>query len=107
MTTAITISNKMRESSLNQLLSRNDILDIYIGSERDTVGPRFTGPRYTGTPIYREDKVPRYRKLTVFRPDKPGTPIYRAKSFPPRIPVNRGPTVGRYYSHSSSQNKIS
>eukprot|EP00116_Pleurobrachia_bachei_P002697 sb/3462959/ len=26
-------------------------------------------------------------------PDIPGTPIYRAKWFPPRIPVNRGPTV--------------
>eukprot|EP00116_Pleurobrachia_bachei_P009428 sb/3469690/ len=36
---------------------------------------------------------PRYRKLTVFHPDIPGTPIYRAKRFPPSIPVNRGPTV--------------
>eukprot|EP00116_Pleurobrachia_bachei_P000762 sb/3461024/ len=26
-------------------------------------------------------------------PDIPGTPIYRAKWLPPRIPVNRGPTV--------------
>eukprot|EP00116_Pleurobrachia_bachei_P010610 sb/3470872/ len=58
-----------------------------------TVGPRFTGPRYTGTPIYREIKFPRSRKLTIFHPDIPGTPIYRAKSFPPKIPVNRGPTV--------------
>eukprot|EP00116_Pleurobrachia_bachei_P014324 sb/3474586/ len=57
-----------------------------------TVGPRFTGPRYTGTPIYREIKFPQYRKLMVFDPDIPGTPIYRAKPFPPRIPVNRGPT---------------
>eukprot|EP00116_Pleurobrachia_bachei_P006663 sb/3466925/ len=27
-------------------------------SNRFTVGPRFTGPRYTGTPIYREEKFP-------------------------------------------------
>ena len=24
----------------------------------DTVGPRFTGPRFTGTPIHREDNLP-------------------------------------------------
>ena len=49
-----------------------------------TVGPRFTG---------RISFPGRYRKLTVFHPDIPGTPIYRAKPFPPSIPVNRGPTV--------------
>eukprot|EP00116_Pleurobrachia_bachei_P018746 sb/3479008/ len=42
---------------------------------------------------------PRYRKLTVFHPDIPGTPIYRAKSFPPRVPVNRGPTVSCHDYH--------
>ena len=29
----------------------------------------------------------------MLSPDIPGTPIYRAKWLPPRIPVNRGPTV--------------
>eukprot|EP00116_Pleurobrachia_bachei_P011072 sb/3471334/ len=37
--------------------------------------------------------ISRYRKLTVFDPDMPGTPIYRANPFPPSIPVNRDPTV--------------
>eukprot|EP00116_Pleurobrachia_bachei_P009924 sb/3470186/ len=44
-------------------------------------------------PNYRNPDFPRYRKLTIFDPDIPGTPIYRAKSFPPSIPVYRGPTV--------------
>eukprot|EP00116_Pleurobrachia_bachei_P016363 sb/3476625/ len=53
------------------------------------VGPRFTGPRFTGRIIF-----PRNSKLTVFDPDIPSTPIYRAKPFPSiSIPVNRGPTV--------------
>eukprot|EP00116_Pleurobrachia_bachei_P005613 sb/3465875/ len=50
--------------------------------------PQFTGSRFTGSIIF-----PRNRKLTVFDPDIPGTPIYRAKPFTPSIPVNRGPTV--------------
>eukprot|EP00116_Pleurobrachia_bachei_P002051 sb/3462313/ len=33
---------------------------------------------------------PQNRKFRVFDPDIPGTPIYRAKSFPPSILVNRG-----------------
>ena len=48
-----------------------------------TVGARFTG----------KINFPRYRKLAVFNPDIPGTPIYRAKPFPPSNLVNRGPTV--------------
>eukprot|EP00116_Pleurobrachia_bachei_P000523 sb/3460785/ len=35
-------------------------------------------------------------------PDIPGTPIYRAKSFPPSIPVNRGPTVVNFFVDLSS-----
>eukprot|EP00116_Pleurobrachia_bachei_P003415 sb/3463677/ len=50
-----------------------------IQSDPDLPGPDLPEPRFTG--------------LTVFDPDIPGTPIYRAKSFPPSIPVNRGPTV--------------
>eukprot|EP00116_Pleurobrachia_bachei_P016594 sb/3476856/ len=56
-------------------------------SDPDLPGPDISEPRFTGRMNF-----PRYRKLTAFYPDIPGTPIYRAKSFPPRIPVNRGPT---------------
>eukprot|EP00116_Pleurobrachia_bachei_P012820 sb/3473082/ len=61
--------------------------------------PDLPEPRYTGTPIYREDKFPpiyEMNDISVFHPDIPDTPIYRAKSFPPRIPVNRGPNVVCY-----------
>eukprot|EP00116_Pleurobrachia_bachei_P016143 sb/3476405/ len=59
-----------------------------IQSDPDLPGRDIPEPRLTG-----RINFPRYRNLTVFHPDIPGTPIYRAKSFPPRIPVNRGPTV--------------
>eukprot|EP00116_Pleurobrachia_bachei_P005801 sb/3466063/ len=59
-----------------------------VQSDPDLPGPDIPEPRFTG-----RINFPRYRKLTVFHPDIPDTPIYRAKSFPPRIPVNRGPTV--------------
>eukprot|EP00116_Pleurobrachia_bachei_P008431 sb/3468693/ len=59
----------------------------YIQSDPDLPGPDIPGPRFTG-----RINFPRFRKLTVFHPDIPGTPIYRAKSLPPTIPVNRGPT---------------
>eukprot|EP00116_Pleurobrachia_bachei_P017145 sb/3477407/ len=51
-------------------------------------GPDLPEPRFTGRIIF-----PRSRNLTVYHPGIPGTPIYRAKPFPPSIPVNRGPTV--------------
>eukprot|EP00116_Pleurobrachia_bachei_P015912 sb/3476174/ len=63
-------------------------LYIVVTVDPDLPGPDIPEPRFTGTVNF-----PRYWKLTVFDPDIPGTPIYRAKSFPPRIPVNRGPTV--------------
>ena len=54
-----------------------------LQSDPDLPEPRFTG----------RINFPQYRKLTVFYPDIPGTQIYRAKPFPPSIPVNRGPSV--------------
>eukprot|EP00116_Pleurobrachia_bachei_P016574 sb/3476836/ len=38
------------------------------------------------------DKIRIYGSNMLY-PDIPGTPIYREKWLPPRIPVNRGPTV--------------
>eukprot|EP00116_Pleurobrachia_bachei_P013089 sb/3473351/ len=73
---------------LCQLALTDFIYCLIVAPFSGTVGPRFTGPRFTGRIIF-----PRSRKLTVFDPDIPGTPIYRAKPFPPSIPVNRGPTV--------------
>eukprot|EP00116_Pleurobrachia_bachei_P015364 sb/3475626/ len=61
----------------------------FIGlSDPDLPDPDLPEPRFTG-----RINLPRSRKLTVFDPDIPDTPIYRAKPFPPSIPVNRGPTV--------------
>eukprot|EP00116_Pleurobrachia_bachei_P006530 sb/3466792/ len=60
-----------------------------IGSERSSSSKgtiTVFNPDIPGTPIYRA-------KYTVYHPDIPGTPIYRAKPFTPSIPVNRGPTV--------------
>eukprot|EP00116_Pleurobrachia_bachei_P016603 sb/3476865/ len=61
---------------------------LHVQSDPDLPGPDLPEPRFTGTINF-----PRYRKITVFEPDIPGTPIYRVKLLPPRIPVNRGPTV--------------
>eukprot|EP00116_Pleurobrachia_bachei_P000734 sb/3460996/ len=60
---------------------------ILLQSDPDLPGPDIPKLRFSG-----RINFPRYRKLMVFHPDIPGTPIYRAKPFPPRIPVNRGPT---------------
>eukprot|EP00116_Pleurobrachia_bachei_P019007 sb/3479269/ len=57
-------------------------------SDPDLPGPDLPEPRITG-----RMKFPKNRKLTVFDPDIPGTPIYRTKPFPSSIPVNRGSTV--------------
>eukprot|EP00116_Pleurobrachia_bachei_P014590 sb/3474852/ len=60
---------------------------LHIQSDPDLPGPDLPEPRFTGRIHF-----PRYRKLTVFHPEISDTPIYRAKPFPPSIPVNRGPT---------------
>ena len=59
-----------------------------IQSDPDLPGLDLPEPRFTG-----RINFPRYRKLTVFNPDIPGTPIYRVNPYPPSIPVNRDPTV--------------
>eukprot|EP00116_Pleurobrachia_bachei_P013424 sb/3473686/ len=60
-----------------------------IQSNPDLPGPDLPEPRFTGRMNF-----PRYRKITVFYPyNITGTPIYRAKRFPPIIPVNRGSTL--------------
>eukprot|EP00116_Pleurobrachia_bachei_P002187 sb/3462449/ len=60
----------------------------HVQSDPDLTGPDLPEPRFTG-----RKNFPQFRKLTVYHPDILGTPIYRAKPFPPSIPVNRGPTV--------------
>eukprot|EP00116_Pleurobrachia_bachei_P006936 sb/3467198/ len=69
---------------------------------RQLSGPDLPEPRFTGRKTF-----PRFRKLTVYHPDIPGTPIYWAKSFPPSIPVNRGPTVfvncDHYYTYDRAK----
>eukprot|EP00116_Pleurobrachia_bachei_P015559 sb/3475821/ len=64
-----------------------------IQSDPDLPGPDLPEPRFTG-----RKNFPRFRNLTVYHPDIPGTPIYRAKPFPQSIPVNRGSTVYIYHS---------
>ena len=65
-------------------------IKLEVQSDTDLPDPDLPEPRFTGRIIF-----PRNRKFAVFDPDIPGTTIYRAKPFPPRIPVNRGPTVYR------------
>eukprot|EP00116_Pleurobrachia_bachei_P010612 sb/3470874/ len=69
-------------------------------SDPDLPGPDLPEPRFTG-----RKNFPRFRKLTVYHPGIPGTPIYREKPFPPSIPVNRGPTVYIYIFYNSKKLK--
>eukprot|EP00116_Pleurobrachia_bachei_P018912 sb/3479174/ len=71
----------------NTIYSRTPIYRAPIYRNPDLPEPRFTG----------RVNFPQNRKLSVFDPNIPGTPIYRAKPFPPSIPVNRGPTVWAYH----------
>eukprot|EP00116_Pleurobrachia_bachei_P005712 sb/3465974/ len=68
--------------------SRLNLLRKEVQSDPDLPGPDLPEPRFTGRKTFS-----RFKKLTAYHPDIPGTPIYRAKPFPPSIPVNRGPTV--------------
>ena len=77
-----------------------DISQIIIQSDPDLPGPDLPAPLFTG-----RINFPRFRKLTLFHPDIPGIPIYRAKPFPPNIPVNRGPTVFKFSVHPGSTKK--
>eukprot|EP00116_Pleurobrachia_bachei_P005296 sb/3465558/ len=79
-----------------------DLIQLeHIQSDPDLPGPDLPEPRFTGGINFL-----RYRKLTIFDPDIPGTPIYRAKSFPPSIPVNRGPTVLPYKRNIKSPHTV-
>eukprot|EP00116_Pleurobrachia_bachei_P018490 sb/3478752/ len=60
-------------------------ISIYVQSTPIYRAPIYRKPRFTGRVNF-----PRYRKLTVFHPDIPGTPIYQAKSFPPEDPGKSG-----------------
>eukprot|EP00116_Pleurobrachia_bachei_P003066 sb/3463328/ len=71
--------------------SYNELVNVdqrNLDSDPDLPGLDLPEPRFTGRVNF-----PRYGKQTIFDPDIPGTPIYRAKPFPPSFPVNRGPTV--------------
>eukprot|EP00116_Pleurobrachia_bachei_P007280 sb/3467542/ len=58
-----------------------------ILSDPDLPGPDLPEPRFTG-----RIKFPRYTKFTLFDPDIPGTPIYRAKPFPPESNLSQIPS---------------
>eukprot|EP00116_Pleurobrachia_bachei_P002946 sb/3463208/ len=81
-----------RQSSSNFIVSQMYLfyypfLDS-IQSDPIYRAPDLPEPRFTGRVNF-----PQSRKFKLYHPGIPGTPIYRAKPFPPSIPVNRGPTV--------------
>eukprot|EP00116_Pleurobrachia_bachei_P006897 sb/3467159/ len=74
-----------------------------IQSDPYLVTPYLVTPRFSDMINF-----PRYRKVTVFDPDLVPTPIYaHPKSFPPRMSLNRGPTVYGVVCHviSSADNE--
>eukprot|EP00116_Pleurobrachia_bachei_P005568 sb/3465830/ len=73
--------------SLSHSLSKFRQTALVVQSDPDLPGPDLPEPRFTG-----RVKFPQNRKFTVFHPDIPGTPIYRAGVPVNRGPVNRGPT---------------
>eukprot|EP00116_Pleurobrachia_bachei_P005366 sb/3465628/ len=79
--------NRTEPNLKNFLPYRTEPNRTEYSSDPDLPGPDLPEPRFTGRVNF-----PLNRKFPVFDPDIPGTPIYRAKSIPPSIPVNRGPT---------------
>ena len=80
---------KLAIASARSLHSRNFKHNIETSSFHQTFS-------WTPSNLFRHYSNVRFRTpltLTVFDPDIPGTPIYRANPFPPSILVNRGPTV--------------
>ena len=81
-------ANQARAAVISRVSSERAGARFQVQSDPNLPGPDLPEPRFTGRIIF-----PRNKKLTVFHPDIPGTPIYQAKPFPPSISVNRGPTV--------------
>eukprot|EP00116_Pleurobrachia_bachei_P005919 sb/3466181/ len=67
-------------------------MSTYIMQKRNTVGPRFSAPRFSDTPIYANpDLVPKFRCLAPpTRSERTVAAIQN--SVPPRMSLNRGPT---------------
>ena len=56
----------------------------------NTVEPRFTGPRFTGTPIYREDNLPPKLEIYSSWPRYTGHPDLPGKTLSPKDPGKSG-----------------
>eukprot|EP00116_Pleurobrachia_bachei_P018926 sb/3479188/ len=68
-----------------------------------TVGPRFTGPQYTGTPIYREGKFPPIYEINGILARYTGYPDLPGKILSPEDPGKSGSDCSYHkYSHTSS-----
>eukprot|EP00116_Pleurobrachia_bachei_P006770 sb/3467032/ len=80
-TSCITSHERVRQMAESKSKSSDFLEDMFTQREE-----------YVHNVTSTQKVFPQNMKLTVFDPDIPETPIYRAKTFPPSIPVNRDPT---------------
>eukprot|EP00116_Pleurobrachia_bachei_P017751 sb/3478013/ len=81
------ICSSCQANALTAVLLR----EARIGSGQcSDIGPRFTGPRYNGTPIYREDKFPPTWEINGISPRYNGHPDLPGKILSPEDPGKSG-----------------